>query len=40
MILDVAEARSLERSRRIIGQDMGVTYRRIYEEIEREGLQI
>ena len=38
MILDVAEARSLERSRRNIGQDMGVTYRRIYEEIEQEGL--
>lgn len=38
VILDVAEARSLERSRRNIGQDMGVTYRRIYEEIEQEGL--
>ena len=39
MILDMAEARSLDRSRRIIGQDIGVTYRQIYEEIEREGLQ-
>lgn len=38
-ILYVAEARSLERSRRNIGKDIGVTYRRIYEEIEREGLQ-
>ena len=38
VILYVAEARSLERSRRNIGQDMGVTYRRIYEEIEQEGL--
>ena len=38
VILDVAEARSLERSRRHIGQDIGVTYRRIYEEIEQEGL--
>lgn len=39
VILDMAEARSLDRSRRIIGQDIGVTYRQIYEEIEREGLQ-
>ena len=39
VILYVAEARSLERSRRNIGKDIGVTYRRIYEEIEREGLQ-
>lgn len=38
VILDMAEARSLDRSRRIIGQDIGVTYRQIYEEIEREGL--
>ena len=38
VILDVAEARSLDRSRRNIGQDIGVTYRRIYEEIEQEGL--
>lgn len=37
VILDMAEARSLDRSRRIIGQDIGVTYRQIYEEIERKG---
>lgn len=38
VILDLAEAKSLERSRKNIGQDIGVTYRQIYEEIEREGL--
>lgn len=38
VILDMAEAKSLERSRKNIGQDIGVTYRQIYEETEREGL--
>ncbi len=38
VILDLAEAKSLERSRKTIGQDAGLTYRQIYEEMEQEGM--
>ena len=38
VILDLAEAKSLERSRKTIGQDAGLTYRQIYEEMEQEGI--
>ncbi|MGN8886115.1 energy-coupling factor transporter transmembrane component T [Blautia sp. HCP28S3_G10] len=38
VILDVAETKSLERSRKNVGQDIGLTYRQIYEEMEEEGI--
>lgn len=38
VILDLAEAKSLERSRKTIGKDAGLTYRQIYEEMEQEGM--
>lgn len=39
LLLGIWEKCAMERSRVQIGQDIGITYRQIYEEIEREGTE-
>ncbi len=38
LVLGIAEERIMNRSRMQVGADMAVTYRQIYEQIEREGV--
>lgn len=37
LLLGLAEDRAMERSRQHAGQEMGMTYRKIYEDLEKEG---
>ena len=37
LLLDVAEALAMKRSRSYIGNEMTLTYRQMYEEIAKEG---